>query len=141
MLGTLRSRRQAAVACALATLVGRSAPAQLVPPGEGAGPASLVSDCDFSVSGCGKLGGELYGGSSNPEPGWINGGMGTPTNICGSGWKVQCRSLSAETCAQWVIVEGGGRITFSPTSAGVGGNITQVCGSYVTNTLFFYVYS
>lgn len=140
MLGTLRSRRLTALACLLAaSATTRPVIAQqLLAPTDQTQDASLLSDCDITVQSCGILGGELYGGSS---PDNSSGSAGTSTLVCGSGIRVVCKTFSGETCAQWVIVEMSGKVTISPTSAGVGGAITQVCGEYVTNTVTWYVFT
>jgi hypothetical protein len=149
MLGSMRSRRLATVACLLGAS-GTAAPlaapplaaqplaAQQIPAGDAVAP-TLLSDCDITVQSCGTPGGELYTGSGYGEPA-ASGGSGSAP-LCGAGWRVVCKTQSAETCAQWVIVEASGTVTFSVTSAGIGGSITQVCSTYVTNTLTFYIYS
>lgn len=139
MLGTLRSRRAAAIACLLAAAASAGPlTAQTRVAAADAVAATLLSDCDITVQSCGTPGGELYsgGGYGDTAP---SGASTAPK--CGAGWKVVCETKSAETCVEWVIVEGSGTVRFSATGAGAGGSITQVCAKYVTNTVTFYIYA
>jgi hypothetical protein len=137
MLGTFRARRYAAVTCLVATAgIGTGLGAQPRVGASGTNAPTLLSDCDIAVQSCGIPGGELYGGGATGNGGASGGGL-----PCGAGLRALCREQTFETCASWIVTDAGGSVSVTATKLGAGVNRSETCAQYVTNTLYYYIYS